>query len=179
MVSYAGYPGVGLAKINSIVPLDYWAGVSHQSACIWLMPHTLMFPILTPEKAQKRSEELAAQIGADVKAFKKADKAPSAPFFNKIEASVWPKIAPKKAGDFSVTGKCIGCGQCARLCPKGNIKMVGGRPDFGTNCIQCLSCLQFCPRQAINIGAASAKRERWHNPNITADELNEKILHID
>lgn len=179
VVSYAGYPGVGLAKINDIVPLDYTAGISHQSACIWLMPHTLMFPVLTPEKAQKRSEELAAAVGADVKAFKKSDKAPAAPFFNKIESSFWPKIAPKKAEDFSVSGKCIGCGQCARLCPKGNIKMVGGRPDFGTNCLQCLSCLQFCPRQAINIGAASVKRERWHNPNITADELNESVIHVD
>ena len=67
----------------------------------------------------------------------------------------------------------------ARLCPKGNIRMIGGRPEFGTDCIQCLSCLQFCPRRAINIGAASETRERWHNPNVTADELNEKLIHID
>ena len=179
VVSYAGYPGIGLAQLNDIIPLDYWTGISHQSACIWLMPHTLMFPPLTPEKAQKRSAELAAQVAADVKVFKKADKAPSAPLFNRIEASAWPKIAPKKAEDFSVTGKCIGCGQCARLCPKGNIRMIGGRPEFGTDCIQCLSCLQFCPRRAINIGAASETRERWHNPNVTADELNEKLIHID
>ena len=33
VVSYAGYPGVGLAKINEIVPLSYHAGISHQSAC--------------------------------------------------------------------------------------------------------------------------------------------------
>ena len=76
VVCYAGYPGVGLAKLHGIVPLDYWAGISHQSACIWLMPHTLMIPPLTPEKAQKRSEELAAQIGADVKAFVKRTRRP-------------------------------------------------------------------------------------------------------
>ena len=179
VVCYAGYPGVGLAKLHGIVPLDYWAGISHQSACIWLMPHTLMIPPLTPEKAQKRSEELAAQIGADVKAFVKKDKAPSAPLPNRLEASVWPKLAPKKAAAFSVTGRCIGCGQCARLCPKGNIRMVGSRPSFGTDCIQCLSCLQFCPQEAIHLGGRTLTRERWHNPNVTAEELNEKIIHID
>ena len=57
--------------------------------------------------------------------------------------------------------------------------MTGGRPDFGTDCIQCLSCLQFCPRQAINMGGATVTRERWHNPNISAKELTEKIIHID
>ncbi len=179
VVSYAGYPGVGLAKLNEIVPLSYHAGISHQSACIWLMPHTLMVPPLTPEKAQKRSEELAAKIAEDVKNGVRSDKAPSAPLFNRLEAAVWPRIAPKKAESFTVSGKCIGCGQCAAICPKGNIRMVGGRPDFGTDCLQCLSCLQFCPRQAIHMGGATEKRERWHNPHVTAAELNEAVIHID
>ena len=59
------------------------------------------------------------------------------------------------------------------------LRMVGGRPDFGTDCIQCLSCLQFCPREAIHMGGATLKRKRWHNPNVTALELNEKVIHID
>lgn len=179
VVSCAGYPGVGLSKLNEIVPLKYHAVVSHQSACIWLMPHTMMFPILTPEKAQQRSEELAAKIAEDVKNGVVSEKAPSAPILNRLEASVWPKLAPKKAESFTVSGSCIGCGQCAALCPKGNIRMVGGRPDFGTDCIQCLSCLQFCPREAIHMGGATLKRKRWHNPNVTALELNEKVIHID
>ena len=144
VVCYAGYPGVGLAKINEM-----------------------------------RSEEFAAKVAEDVKNGVRSEKAPSAPLFNKLESSVWPKMAPKKAAGFTVTGKCIGCGQCAALCPKGNIKMVGGRPDFGTDCIQCLSCLQFCPREAIHMGGPTEKRERWHNPNVTALELNEAIIHID
>ena len=179
VVSFAGYPGIGLKKIHDIIPLAYHAGISHQSACIWLMPHTLMIPPLTPEKAQKRSEALAAKIAEDVKNKVRSDKAPSAPLFNKLEASVWPSLAPKKAAAFTVTGKCIGCGQCASLCPKGNIKMVGGRPDFGTDCVQCLSCLQFCPRQAINMGGATLTRERYHNPNVSAKDLNDKVIHID
>ena len=97
VVSYAGYPGVGLAKINEIVPLSYHAGISHQSACIWLMPHTLMVPPLTPEKAQARSEEHAAKIAEDIKNGVRSEKAPSAPLFNKLESSVWPK-SPRISG---------------------------------------------------------------------------------
>ena len=179
VVSYAGYQGICLATIDKYVPLKYHAGISHQSACIWLMPHTLMFPPLTPEKAQKRSEELAAKIGEDVKNGVCSEKKPSAPLFNRLEASAWPKLAPKKAEKFSVGAGCVGCGQCARLCPKGNITMVGGRPSFGTDCIQCLSCLQFCPTKAINLGGATIRRERWHNPNVSADELCRSVIHID
>ena len=66
VVCYAGYPGVGMAKIHDIVPLDYWAGITHQCSCIWLMPHNLMLPPLDAEKAQARSEKLAAKIADDI-----------------------------------------------------------------------------------------------------------------
>ena len=69
--SYAGYIGCGLYKLNSIIPLTYWAGVSHQCSCIWLFPHTLMMPPISPEKAQKRSEEKAIQIAIDALSFKR------------------------------------------------------------------------------------------------------------
>ena len=74
---------------------------------------------------------------------------------------------------------CVGCGQCARLCPRGNIRIEGGRAVIGGNCIQCLSCLQYCPRQAISIGRITDRREHYHNPNVTAAELTEPIIHID
>lgn len=178
VVSCAAYPGTALADINEIVALDYGAVISHQSSCIWLMPHTLMLPIKTPEKAQKRSEELAAAVAADVKVYKHAPL-PPARALNRIEQSAWPTLARSKAELLSISGKCVGCGQCARLCPKGNIKLIGGRPDFGTDCIGCLSCLQFCPQGAIHMGGATLTRERWHNPNVSAEELNEAVIHID
>ena len=59
--SYAGYPGVGLSVIDSIVGLDYWAGISHQCACIWLLPHKLMLPPMGPDKAQARADPGQAQ----------------------------------------------------------------------------------------------------------------------
>ena len=179
VVSYAGYPGVGMAKINDIVPLDYWAGISHQCSCIWLMPHTLMLPMLDASRAQARSEKLAAKIADDVLYVKHLSGRPLSNPVNALEAKAWPMLSGKKAAKMTVTDSCVGCGQCARLCPRGNISIVDGRASIGTNCIGCLSCLQYCPKQAINMGGATVRRERYHNPNVSAADLCQKVIHID
>ena len=179
VVSYAGYPGVGMAKINAIVPLDYWAGISHQCSCIWLMPHTLMLPMLDASRAQARSEKLAAKIADDVLYVKHLSGCPLSNPVNALEAKAWPMLSGKKAAKMTVTDSCVGCGQCARLCPRGNISIANGRASIGTNCIGCLSCLQYCPKQAINMGGATVKRERYHNPNVSAADLCRKVIHID
>lgn len=179
VVSYAGYPGVGMAKINDIVPLDYWAGISHQCSCIWLMPHTLMLPMLDASRAQARSEKLAAKIADDVLYVKHLSGRPLSNPVNALEAKAWPMLSGKKAAKMTVTDSCVGCGQCARLCPRGNISIVNGRASIGTNCIGCLSCLQYCTKQAINMGGATVRRERYHNPNVSAADLCQKVIHID
>lgn len=176
---YAGYPGIGLNVVDDIVDLDYWAGVSHQSACIWLMPHTMMMPPMTPKMAQKRAEKFAAQVGEDVLAKKKMDKKPGAPLINVIEAKSWPVMSKMKAKKLTASDKCVSCGQCEQLCPMGNIKIVGGKPQFGENCIGCLSCLQYCPQKAINMGGLTVHRARYHNPHVPATELMKKVIHID
>ena len=179
VVSYAGYPGVGMAKINAIVPLDYWAGISHQCSCIWLMPHTLMLPMLDASRAQERSEKFAAKIADDVLYVKHLNGRPLSNPVNALESKAWPMLSGKKAAKMTVTDSCVGCGQCARLCPRGNISIANGRASIGTNCIGCLSCLQYCPKQAINMGGATVKRERYHNPNVSAADLCRKVIHID
>lgn len=54
---YAGYMGSGLYKLNSIIPLRYWTAVSHQCTCIWLLPHSVMLPPVTPAMAQRRADK--------------------------------------------------------------------------------------------------------------------------
>ena len=175
----ASYPGTGLYELNRIVPLDYWKTVTHQCSCIWLFPHTMMVPPMSPEKAQRRAETLAKVIAGDVLSGAKTEALPPRSGFNAIENAAWPKIASLKAKGFAVSDACIACGQCARLCPRGNISMKSGRPDFGTDCVQCLSCLQFCPKGAISLGRITDLREHYHNPNVSAADLMEKLVHID
>ena len=175
----SSYAGTGLYELNQIFPLDYWRAVTHQCSCIWLFPHTLMMPMLSPEKAQRRAEALAAAIAGDVLEGRKTDKQPPHNAFNAAENKAWPMIARKKAEAFAVSSACIGCGQCARLCPRGNIRMENGRPVFGTDCVQCLGCLQYCPKGAISLGAVTDRREHYHNPNVSAEELMQPVLHFD
>ena len=176
---YAGYLGCGLRKIDEIVPLDYWTGISNHSTAIWLMPHTLTFPPTTPETAQKRIDRKAAAVAGAVLEGRRSEKRPPKEAAFELMSKGLGKTHGKRVKTFAASDACIGCGTCVQVCPRNNIQLVGGKPAFGPNCIGCLSCVQLCPETAINIGRITEKRERFPNPNITAAELTQKIIHID
>ncbi len=171
----AAYAGTGLYELDKIVPLKYWRTVNHQCSCIWLFPHDLTGKA---EDSQKKSEERARLIGAETLAMTVTGKKPPKNAVNAAENKAFTMLAMKKAKAFRVSDACIGCGQCAALCPRENITIAGGRAVIGTNCAQCLGCLQFCPTSAISLGAITDKREHYHNPNVTAAELSEPLIHI-
>jgi ferredoxin len=176
VVSYAAYPGIGLSKI---IPLDYHAGISHQCSCIWLIPHEVMMPPVDPHVAQKRSEKLAAKIAEDVYYVKRSKRAPASNPINKFESKAWPVVKTLQSSRLRSNSNCVACGQCVKLCPKGNITLENGKVSFGKNCIGCLSCLQYCPTQAISMGGLTKNRSRYHNPNVSAADLYHKIIHVD
>lgn len=175
---YAGYMGAGLHQLDGIIRLNYWKAVSHQCSCIWLFPHHLMLPPMSPAAAQKRSEKKAREIAAAVLAGERSKKHPPRMAANALEHKAWPVLSKQKAKKLAVSDACIGCGQCVRVCPKGNIQMQDGKPSFGAECYQCLSCLQYCPKGAISVGSVTDQREHYHNPNVSAEELTEKVIHI-
>ncbi|MGX8692176.1 MAG: EFR1 family ferrodoxin [Clostridia bacterium] len=176
---YAGYLGCGLRKLDEIVGLDYWSGISNHSTAIWLMPHTLTFPPTTPEEAQRRIETEAAVVAGAVLQGKRSEKKPpKAAAFEKMSEGM-ATTHEKRVKSFRVSDACIGCGTCVKLCPRGNIELKDGKPVFGPSCMGCLSCVQLCPKQAINIGRITEKRERFPNPNVSPAELTQGIIHID
>lgn len=176
---YAGYLGCGLRKLDEIVHLDYWDGISNHSTAIWLMPHTLTFPPTTPEEAQRRIEQKAAVVAAAVLQGKRSEKRPPKEAAFELMSRGLGKTHADRVKKFAANEACIGCGTCVKICPRGNIRLEDGRPVFGPLCIGCLSCVQYCPKQAINIGRITEKRERFPNPNVSAEELAQKIIHID
>lgn len=176
--SYAGYIGCGNREIDSVIPLDYWSGISHHCSCNWLFPHKLMLPPLSVESANRRAERLARNIADDVMNRVKMKKDVPKKLLNKAEHIAWPFLAKQKAKTFLVGDSCVNCGLCIELCPKGNIATgADGNIVIGNNCIQCLSCVQFCPEKAISIGGSS--NERYHNPEISARDLTRTVIHID
>ncbi len=179
VIQYAGYMGCGLHKIDKIVDLDYWTGVSNHCSAIWLMPHYLTMPPTTLKGAQKRSDNAAKVIAHDVKRLIKSAKKPPARVINAVENAGFGNINKLINGKMNVSDACIGCGQCAKLCPKGNIKIVDGKSTIGTDCIGCMACVEFCPNEAINVGKITVKRARFHNANVKAEDLMESVIHID
>lgn len=179
IVQYAGYMGCGLHKIDEIVGLDYWGGISQQCSAIWLMPHNLTMPPVTPEKSQQRSEDMARKVAEEVRIYKHSGKKPPKMAVFGVMSGRLPDLNKKINAAMTVSDACIGCGTCATVCPKGNIEVVQGKAVIGTKCIGCMACVQYCPQEAINVGKLTVKRERYHNANVTAADLAEKIIHID
>jgi ferredoxin len=176
---YAGYLGCGLRKLDEMFHLDYWDGISNHSTAIWLMPHTLTFPPTTPEVARKRIEQKTQDVGAAVLAGKRSEKRPPKGAAFELMSKGLGKTHAARVKKFAANGSCIGCGTCAQICPRGNIRMEAGRPVFGESCIGCLSCVQYCPKAAIDIGRITRGRERFPNPNVKAAELTQKVIHVD
>ncbi|MBR5742106.1 MAG: EFR1 family ferrodoxin [Firmicutes bacterium] len=174
--SSSSYPGTGLYELNKIVPLRYWKTVKHQCSCIWLFPHDMLESV---EKSQSQSEADARTIAEEVKTRTVIGKLPPNNPLNAAENKAWGKMAAKKAKSFEVSRACTGCGTCAKLCPRGNITILGNHAVIGYDCVGCLSCLQFCPEKAISMGKITEKRDHYHNPNVTAADLMETLIHID
>lgn len=172
----AAYKGEGLYKLNEIIPLDYWTAVTHQCTCIWLFPHDLMIPKMGAVEAQARSEYLAEKIAKDIKANVKTKKKLGKAVLNKVEHTPWAVIARKKGLSMTADDNCIKCGQCAKICPMDNIRYMNDAVVFGDKCISCMGCVQYCPVEAINVGNITKKRERYHNFNVTPEELTQEII---
>ncbi len=54
--------------------------------------------------------------------------------------------------------QCIGCGKCAKVCPRGNIRMENGFPKFGGSCVGCMGCAFSCPKDAVRTSLLNAWR---------------------
>ena len=72
---------------------------------------------------------------------------------------------------FTAGEKCSHCALCSKVCPVENIRMAEGRPVWMHHCEQCMACLQWCPVQAIEYGAFTVGKPRYHHPQFKARDL--------
>lgn len=51
------------------------------------------------------------------------------------------------------TDKCVGCGQCAEVCPVSVYTMKDGKSDPANaeECLGCESCVEVCESDAISV----------------------------
>lgn len=50
---------------------------------------------------------------------------------------------------FVVTDRCIGCGVCTDVCPRGNYSLTSNGVKTDGDCEFCFACIQNCPQKAI------------------------------
>ena len=71
-------------------------------------------------------------------------------------------------------GNCVGCGTCARVCPKGCIRVDSGKPVYDyKHCANCMACIQACPTKAIQFETVKEPNPnaRYRNPHIALKEI--------
>lgn len=72
---------------------------------------------------------------------------------------------PKGASLFPVTDKekCVGCGQCAALCPAGAISAADLTATDTSACIVCAACAKYCPTGARQMGSPESREKLAHH----------------
>ena len=72
--------------------------------------------------------------------------------------------------NYEVRESCEGCGTCTRICPRGNVTLVTGRPEWHHDCDFCGACATRCPNNAIGSRGMPAT-PRGHNSDVNAADL--------
>lgn len=117
-------------------------------------------------KAQGRVDAIANAIEA-----RRADEAlytrGSAPWLKtEVIYPLFVRIVMSKVKFHADASLCTSCGHCAKVCPKGNITMRDGRPQWGRNCVQCVACIHRCPVRAIEFGNVTQDQGRYKHPEV-------------
>ena len=75
---------------------------------------------------------------------------------------------------YQVTDRCVGCGTCTRICPRGCIRLEDKKPVYDyTNCINCMACIQACPTKALQFATVKEPNPeaRYRNVHISLAEI--------
>jgi len=66
--------------------------------------------------------------------------------------------------------RCIGCGECVRVCPSQTIEMKEGKAMVtGARSLGCGHCVAVCPVEAVRVGALDPDSFRFHTFSCRTD----------
>lgn len=158
------------------------------------------FPKLRIPRTEKKLKRIAEDIASE-----KTRPYPVASKFikHRRDKVMTPYLDLQKYADFpfTISGTCISCGLCSKVCPCANIDLKDGKPTFLHHCAQCMACVTSCPKRAIGyditandrklldacskrtplakIMGLPKRRKMYRNPYITVQELTKERIRID
>lgn len=139
--------------------------------------YTALYGAIAEAKQQKMfagARARVAEIAGLIKARRNQPVEKSFWLINLLTGFIYKHGMPKfKTADvkFFVLDTCTHCGLCVKVCPRRNIALKDGHPQWLGNCEQCMACLQWCPVSAIQFGPSTQNRKRYHHPAIKAKDL--------
>jgi ferredoxin len=72
--------------------------------------------------------------------------------------------------NYEVRDSCKSCGNCTRICPRGNVTLQDRKPTWHHDCDFCGTCATWCPNKAIGFKGAPVS-PRGHNAQVTWADL--------
>ena len=167
--TYGGFRGNCLAQVRDI--LQSKGTALHYGASVLMPANNIVNYDMKDNAAEvAAAEETLRRIARDIAAGTR-NKIPRTKHIHNMIYRRFMATYPKKGLGFHADECCTGCGQCARLCPAGNIAMQDGRPTFGAECEQCMACIQWCPQAAIQYKDETQTRKRYQHPQVALREF--------
>ena len=171
-----GFPGGTLAQAGRALRAH---GGNLSAGFSIVMPgnYTALYGAIAEAKQQKLFERACARVAEIAVMIKeRRNRKLEKSFFlvNWLTGFLYKFGMPKfKTADikFWVMDTCTHCGLCVKVCPRFNIDLKDGRPQWHGDCEQCMACLQWCPVEAVQFGQATKKRKRYHHPAVKAKDL--------
>ena len=160
--------GSGIANASKyLVQLSKQKHLAYMGLAKVVMPENFITMFKAPDDPQKiiaRSVGFVLELAQIIKAEQ---------YFGETKVSIIDRFLSSlvnrifyplfvKAKGFYVNDKCIGCGQCVKLCPLNNLKMVQGKPVWSNQCTQCMACIGGCAKQAIEYRNKTQNKQRYY-----------------
>ena len=82
----------------------------------------------------------------------------------------YEELLPFMDNSFYTDKECVGCGNCSRICPVGNIQIINDKPQWQHHCEFCLACFHWCPNGAIK-SSELKNTVRYHHPDVTFSDM--------
>jgi len=168
--TYGGFRGGCLAQVRDILKA-HDATLSYGNSVMMPANNVVNYDRKdnAPEVAAA-AEETLRQIAGEIAAGTR-NKIPRTKYIQMLIYRCFMAAYPKKGLGFHADERCTGCGQCAKLCPAGNIAMRDGKPVFSSKCEQCMACIQWCPQTALQYKKETQARKRYQHPQVTLREF--------